>query len=129
MSTVIAVVSDLIFSTKITSTASAVGAAVKVARSLERLDEHLAAGASLVLIDLDSDGVDPIAAIGQCKRASPPPRVVGFVSHVNAARIAESRDAGADQVLARSAFVSKLPGLLAEFASGGNNAQDPGQEN
>jgi hypothetical protein len=38
--------------------------------------------------------------------------VIGFVSHVNADAIRQARDAGLDQVLARSAFVESLPRLL-----------------
>jgi hypothetical protein len=38
--------------------------------------------------------------------------VLGFVSHVHADRIREARAAGAE-VMARSAFVSALPELLA----------------
>ena len=40
-------------------------------------------------------------------------KVVGFVSHVRADRIAAAKQAGIDQVLARSAFVAKLAGILA----------------
>jgi hypothetical protein len=39
--------------------------------------------------------------------------VVAFASHVRADLIAEARAAGADRVLARSAFVAELPALVA----------------
>jgi CheY-like chemotaxis protein len=37
---------------------------------------------------------------------------VGFVSHVDTATIEAARKAGVDRVLARSAFVEQLQGLL-----------------
>ncbi len=114
---IVAVVTDLIFSTKITSTAKSVGADVKVVRSLEKLDERLAAGGcKTVLVDLDADGVDVLAAIGRVCAAADRPRIVAYVSHVRADLIAGARQAGADEVMARSAFVAKLPTLLAESA-------------
>jgi hypothetical protein len=38
--------------------------------------------------------------------------IVGFVSHVEGALVAEARAAGFDRVMARSAFFSSLPELL-----------------
>ncbi len=42
--------------------------------------------------------------------------VCGFVSHVQTDLIEAAREAGCDLVLARSAFASDLPQLLAKFA-------------
>ena len=51
---VIAVVSDLIFATKITSTAATLGVAVKVVRSLDQLSTRLSQESdALVMIELD----------------------------------------------------------------------------
>ena len=41
-------------------------------------------------------------------------RVVGFVSHVDVELVKGAREAGADEVMARSGFVERLPGLLAQ---------------
>ena len=113
----IAFVTDLIFSTKITSTAAAMGAAVKVVRSIDKLDARLAMGIDrLAMVDLDCDDVDVCAVIRRMKAISAPPRIIGFVSHVRTELIASARESGADDVMARSAFVNKLPALLAEGA-------------
>lgn len=113
----IAVVTDLIFSTKITSTAAAVGAQVKVVRSIEKLDERLALGVDrLAIIDLNADGFDVGDVIRRVKAVSDPPRIIGFASHVQTDVIQAARAAGAEEVMARSAFVNKLPALLAEAA-------------
>jgi hypothetical protein len=63
------------------------------------------AGADLVLVDLARPGVlDVLASIDV--------PTVGFASHVDRDLIAGARLAGCDQVLARSAFFSRLPQLL-----------------
>ncbi len=116
---IIAVVTDLIFSTKITGTGKVLNKPVLVARTLDRLREHLDAGVgggegkALVLIDLNSAGVDTIEAIRQAKAHDVKPRVVAFLSHVEVELAGQAREAGADQVMARSGFVNQLPHLLA----------------
>src|SRR5690606_30260422 len=58
-----------------------------------------------ILIDLDARGWDPIALIREL-RAGPAPttEIIAWVSHVRADAIQAAREAGADRVLARSAF-------------------------
>jgi CheY-like chemotaxis protein len=108
-----ALVPDLIFSTKITSTAATLGVPVKVLRSIEALTQRLAEGAvGLVLLDFDCEDIDPVEAISACRQAPSPPRVVAFGSHVRGDLIEACRLAGADEVLPRSAFVRRLPELL-----------------
>jgi hypothetical protein len=41
--------------------------------------------------------------------------VIAFGAHVQGAALVAARAAGADRVLARSAFVNALPGLLREM--------------
>ncbi len=124
----IAVVTDLIFSTKITGTAKALGGQVQVARSLDALRQKLdaaceaaatgtppteaASGVPLVIVDLNSTGVDTVEAVRVAKAHRAAPRVVAFLSHVQAELAVAAREAGADQVLARSAFVDRLPELV-----------------
>jgi DNA-binding response OmpR family regulator len=112
----IAVVTDLIFSTKITGTGKSLGRPVLVARTVERLREHLAAAegaeSRTVIVDLNVAGVDPLAAIREAKAAGA--RVVAFLSHVQADLAVAAREAGADQVMARSAFTERLPEILGE---------------
>ena len=108
---VIAVVSDLIFATKITSTAATLGVAVKVVRSLDQLSTRLSQESdALVMIDLEADGLDAESAVRLCRESDR--RVVAFGSHVRSDLLAAARDAGADEVLPRSAFTARLPDLL-----------------
>lgn len=113
----LALVTDLIFSTKIKSTAASMGAEVKMVRSLEKLDERLAAAHDdLVIVDLNAEGVDVLEVIRHCLAAPHQPRIVTYASHVQADLITAARQAGAHEVMARSAFVEKLPALLANKA-------------
>ncbi len=97
---------DLIFSSKITSTGAAVNVPVRVARSVD----DLSPGAALLLVDLEADGA--IEAIERCRTMLPTPRIVAFGPHVRDDLFKAAREAGADEVLARSAFVTRLTALL-----------------
>jgi CheY-like chemotaxis protein len=70
---------------------------------------------SLILLDLNAGALDPLGTIARLKAdpALAGIHVLGFVSHVEAGVIAGARQAGIDEVMARSAFVAKLPELLA----------------
>jgi len=113
---VLAVVDDLLFSSKIRAVAGRVGREVAFVRRAEDVvAEIVSRQPALVIVDLDRDSLDPVAMI-RAIRADPATaatRIVGFVSHVHAERIQSARAAGADTVLARSAFVATLPELLA----------------
>jgi len=103
---VIALVSDLMFSSRITGEAKSAGAAVQILRKPEQLE---AAEGDLLLADLNVPG----AALGAAKWASATGRrVVGFVSHMDSAAIATAREAGVQEIMARSRFVEILPELL-----------------
>jgi len=106
--------SDLIFSTKITGTAKALGQPFAVARTVERLGTLLegAGEGALVIVDLNIGGADPLGAIRLAKARPVPVRVVAFLSHVQVELAAAARDAGADEVMARSGFSSRLPEIL-----------------
>lgn len=114
--TLLILCTDLFFSTKITATAKAVGRPFAVARSLEKLSALLsfAAPHPLLVIDLNIGGVDPIAAITLAKEHPGAPRILTFLSHVQADLAAAAKQAGAHQILARSAFSAQLEQLLAQ---------------
>ncbi|MHC4446698.1 MAG: hypothetical protein ACYSXF_02670, partial [Planctomycetota bacterium] len=61
---IVAFLDDLIFATKLSSTASAVGATVTIARTLGELGEQVDGGdVHLVLVDLSGGGGDPLEAV------------------------------------------------------------------
>lgn len=112
---VVVAVDDLLFASRISSAAKALGVEIAFARSPEAIVEAVRTRAPrLVILDLNSVKVRPLAAVAAL-RADPALAGVptlGFVSHVQADLIAEARAAGVGQVLARSAFVNQLPQLL-----------------
>lgn len=109
----IALVSDLMFSSKITATANSVGASVAIVRTLEQLENELTSNpATIVMIDLETTAADPIEAITQCVNAQPKPRIIAFGPHVNVDLLTKASDAGADDVMPRGAFTANLPQLL-----------------
>jgi CheY-like chemotaxis protein len=100
---------------KIRSAAAGTGVEVRfVPDNASLLETARASRPALLLLDLDDRLIEPIAVLAAIRsdQALASLRVLGFVSHVRADRIAAAREAGIDEVLARSAFVSKLSDLL-----------------
>ena len=67
--------------------------------------------ATLVVVDLGRPGV--VEVLPLLAAFEPRPIVIGFGSHVDREQLADARRAGADRVLARSAFFADLATLLA----------------
>jgi len=112
---IIVAVDDLMFSSKISSAAKALGVEIRFARSPQAVvDAMRNSSPRLVIFDLNSQRVSPLETVAVLKADAVLARVptVGFVSHVQADLIAQARAAGIDRVMARSAFVTELPQLL-----------------
>ena len=112
---VLALVDDLMFRSKIKSTATALGVTVAFAGSSDAaLAAMRATLPALVIFDLNNPRTDPLGTLGAMKKdaalASVP--TVGYVSHVDVATIDAARAAGVDNVMARSAFTTQLQELL-----------------
>ena len=112
---ILCVVDDLIFSIKISTAAKALAVPVFFERSpdmvLPRIRERQP---SLVIFDLNSATLRPLDVIAQMK-ADPELRgirTLGYVSHVQTDVISAARNAGIDEVLARSAFSERLGQIL-----------------
>jgi DNA-binding NarL/FixJ family response regulator len=109
---VLAAVDDLLFSSKIRATAKQIGVDVTFARTP---DEILARARdlkpSLAIVDLNSGKTDPVRVISLLK-AEASVRTIAFASHVHVDLIEAARQAGADEVLPRSAFAARLADIL-----------------
>ncbi len=107
---------DLLFRSRITGVAEALGLSVATARTTDELlraaEEHPPSG---VLLDLHIPGLDIADVVARLKRLTPPPRVIAYGSHVEAATLRQAREAGCDRVLPRSQFVDELPNALAQW--------------
>ncbi|MBR9990399.1 MAG: response regulator [Gemmatimonadetes bacterium] len=111
--TVVAVVNDLMFGSRIRSAAAHAGVSSTFVRNATDL-LAAAAGADLLLLDLDTRWLDAPGVIAALKKdpATASVSIVAFGPHVSADVLEAARTAGADRVLARSAFVRLLPALL-----------------
>ena len=112
---ILAAVDDLLFRSKIRTTAKQAGVDLVLARTpAEILEQSRTLKPSLVIFDLNSDKSEPIETITTMKNdpelASL--RTLGFVSHVHTGLIEAARTAGIDDVMARSAFAGNLAQIL-----------------
>jgi DNA-binding NarL/FixJ family response regulator len=124
---VVALAADMIFASKIQGAARLAGREVTMARNAESL-LRLATETvpSLIIIDLDTRGLDIENTVRAARDAAPDAQVLAYVSHVRTDAISEARGAGADRVLARSGFVAQLPSLL--NVGGAGSAHDEAAE-
>src|SRR5690348_5077328 len=101
---------DLLFSSRITATARALGLSVQTVRSPEALVEQARRQAPhCVLLDLGHVGLDVAALMDRLTEAcGRRPRVVAYGSHVDTETLRAARAAGCDPVLPRSKFVEQL---------------------
>ena len=112
---VLVVLDDLLFSSKIRTTAAGLGVPLSFAKTSEAaLAEMRKAAPSLVIFDLNNPRTDPLGTVAAMKQdpALASIRTLGFVSHVDTATIDAARQGGVDDVLARSAFAQRLAEIL-----------------
>ena len=112
---IVCAVDDLMFSVKISTAARALGVDIYFERSPGGvLPTIRSKHPSLVIFDLNSARLQPLDAIAALKRDPDlrDVRTLGYVSHVDGGTIDAARQAGIDQVLARSAFVERLGEIL-----------------
>jgi hypothetical protein len=103
---------DLMFTSKVTGTAAAMGLRIQTIGSIEALASPTdSIRPRAVFVDLACAEFEPgtvIARLGPVPR----PLVIAFGSHVDVERLELARAAGCDEVLPRSRFSSTLPELL-----------------
>jgi len=107
---VLSLIRDLIFASRVSSTAAQLGVPLKLLRDPARLAGE--AGQRLI-VDLNLPGAIEAARLWKLGGDADQSRsAYGFVSHVDAETIHKARAAGIDRVMARSQFVQTLPELL-----------------
>ena len=110
-----ALVSDLVFDSKIAAAGKAAAVDVRtVRRFLDACDDLDDMGA--LLLDLNAPGLDAVELIRLVKDRRPGVPVVAFLSHVQKDLAAQAHAAGADEVLAKSDFTRDLPEILRRIA-------------
>jgi len=108
------VIDDMFFNSKINGAAAEGGRRIERIKSMQQLEGLSENPPALILIDLNSDRLDPIGTIEFLKsrpalRSIP---IVSFVSHVQTDLINAARNAECDYVLPRSAFTQSLPEII-----------------
>ena len=115
---------DLLWATRIKSTADALGVPCRPVRNLEMLEARLVdSPVRSLIVDLESEnGLSLIRRLrgeGADERARGI-RIVAFGPHVGVEVLQEAKRAGADEVMARGAFSARLPEILGQLVA------DPG---
>lgn len=126
--TVLALVPDLFFLSRLRAAATGHGARVEVVRHPTDLAARAAALApALIVVDMGSAGNDWAAAIRSVRDdpATAALPLVAFGPHVEGDNQAAARAAGATRVLSNSRFVADLPELLARYLPGDSTADTP----
>lgn len=107
---------DLLDSSRVGGHARAAGLDVLACRDSAGLLAAVARGPALAVLDLHNPTLDAAAVVPALKAAGC--RVVGYGSHVDAARLRAARQAGCDEVLPRSAFFDGLEDRLRAWTRG-----------
>jgi len=111
MGRVVGLMDDLFFQMKVAETAKHVGVAFQVAASGDVLLTLLDPPTRLVVVDLHARG-EPLATIRRLRATHQELPVVSFLSHVQTELASQAREAGATEVLPRSAFTERLAAIL-----------------
>lgn len=115
---ILALVGDLMFTVKITEAAKRNGMQVEYVKTDEEFLEKAKLKPRLVIMDLNIHTAQPVDLILAVK-GDPATRqisILGYVSHIQGDLKLKAQEAGADLVLARSAFTQNLPQLLKRHA-------------
>ena len=118
--TILAAVEDLIFLSKILETAKHVKAEVRVVSPGDLAAALDQGPAAAVFFDLNHGSGSAVETIRRIKQSQTHPAVpfIGFLSHMQGDLARAAREAGCDEVMARSAFAQQLPQLLRRYAEG-----------
>jgi PleD family two-component response regulator len=111
---VLAVVSDLFFSVKLTEAAKRAGLALEFVTDPKQVLEKAKTRPSLIILDLNLEAAEPVQLIGQLKGAADTKGVslIGYLSHIQVDLKQAAQEAGCDMVLARSAFSQNMPQIF-----------------
>lgn len=111
---IVVAVDDLFFLAKIQETARQLKVPIQLAKSDKELLEQVENPPSLIILDLNSLALKPLAVIAKIKHKPELKKTVliGFLSHLQSDLKLKAQEAGCDMVIPRSAFSQNLPGLL-----------------
>ena len=115
--TILAVITDLMFQSRLREQAQALGYAVAVADTQKAVDDALAGAPALVVLDLQIEELDWRLVVASAKEHRAP--ILAFGRHTDGQLLRLAREAGCDRAVPRSTFVQELPQLLEDLAPAG----------
>lgn len=116
---ILAVVSDLFFSVKLSEAAKRASLALEFVKDPKQvLDKAHHEKPALIIFDLNFDGVGPVDLITQLKSAPETKGInlIGYLSHIQAELKQSAQSAGCDMVMARSAFSQNLTQIFKRYS-------------
>ncbi|MEM7009131.1 MAG: hypothetical protein AAF462_08365 [Thermodesulfobacteriota bacterium] len=116
---VIAVLDDMFFASKIKEAAKQLALGIKVVKNVEALNASaMTSIPKLIIVDLNSNKIDPISLITDVKSNSKLHNVttLGYLPHVEKELGQRAIEAGYDIVMPRSRFVRELGQILVKYA-------------
>ena len=107
---VLAVVSDLFFSVKLSEAAKRNGLAIEFVKDGGELIEKAKSRPTVIVFDLNFEAVQPLKLISQLKGSTETRGVslIGYLSHIQGELKQQAQEAGCDMVMARSALSQNL---------------------
>jgi len=111
---VLAVVSDLFFSVKLTDAAKRSGLSLEFVKEPKEVIAKAQDKPSLIIFDLNFESAQPLKLISKLKGKSETKGIslIGYLSHVQGELKQQAQEAGCDMVLARSALSQNLPQIF-----------------
>ena len=116
---ILAVVDDLLFTVKISDAAKRMGLDVEFLKSeKDVLDKAENEKPLLIILDLNNNSVEPLKLISKLKAHGDLKKIslIGYLSHVQGELKQQAHEAGANIVMARSAFSQNLQQILKRHA-------------
>ena len=107
---VLAVVTDLFFSVKLSEAAKRNGLALEFVTEGKEVLEKAKSKPSLIVFDLNFENVNPVQLIAKLKGNADTKGIslIGYLSHIQAELKQQAQEAGCDMVMARSAFSQNM---------------------
>lgn len=111
---VLAVVSDLFFSVKLSEAAKRSGLALEFVKEPKLVIEKAQEKPSLIIFDLNFEAAQPLKLITRLKSKAETKGIslIGYLSHIQVELKQQAQDAGCDMVMARSALSQNLPQIF-----------------
>jgi PleD family two-component response regulator len=116
---ILAVLEDLFFTVKINESAKRAGLDISFLKSEHDVLEQAKHHPTLIIMDLNFHGIDPLQLIRKLKgdEHTKSVNLVGYLSHIQGELKQQAQEAGCNMVMARSAFSQNLPQILKRHAS------------